>query len=626
MKKTFSSAAIAAAALWFCSCAKVQVIPDEVYKDLPFKMEKLVQPKFANNAVNIKDFGATPDGLTLNTQAFAQAIDAVAAKGGGKVVVSAGIWLTGPIVFKSNVNLHVERGAVILFSPDRSLYPLLKESVSFEGLDTRRCQSPISGKNLQNIAITGEGVIDGSGDAWRPVKKGKMTAAQWKNLLASGGVLNAKKDIWFPSESGRRGYENAVDQNITAAKTDEEFLAIKDFMRPVMVNFVSCKNVWLDGVTFQNSPAWNIHPLMCENLTVSNLIVRNPWYSQNGDGIDIESCKNVVVYNSSFDVGDDAICIKSGKNEDGRRRAMPTENLIVKGCLVYHGHGGFVVGSEMSGGVKNVKVSNCTFLGTDVGLRFKSTRGRGGVVENIWISDIDMMNIPAEPLLFDLFYGGKSAIEAREDGDKPDTQMKKVDETTPQFRNIFIKNVVCNGADRAMYFNGLPEMNVQNVTVDNVVIKSTRGAEISESTDVKLTNIKIVPEKGEPILVRKSKNVTLDGAPLADAYVNYVPKNSDGAKPAYGRTKEDGSYILQTLLGAPDAGTTPGDYTVLISKTKNVPTGKKLKNQDGTFYDETMPVETLPKGYTHLTTTPFSVTVKEGEANKFDFALDSKAK
>lgn len=490
-----------------------QVIPDEVYKNLPFKMDKVPQPKFAKNEVSIKDFGAKADGLTLNTDAFAKAIDAVAKKGGGRVLVPQGLWLTGPIVFQSNINLHLERGAVILFSSDFTLYPLLKD-VSFEGLDTRRCQSPISGKNLENVAITGQGVIDGNGGAWRPVKKGKLTEGQWKEKLASGGVLNEQKNTWWPSEAALRGSKNVVDQNVPAAKTDADYEAIKDYLRPVMVNFVKCKNVWLDGVTFQNSPAWNIHPLMCENLTVSNLIVRNPWYSQNGDGIDIESCKNIVVYNSSFDVGDDAICIKSGKNEDGRRRGIPTENLIVKGCLVYHGHGGFVVGSEMSGGVKNVTVSNCTFLGTDVGLRFKSTRGRGGVVENIWISDIDMMNIPAEPLLFDLFYGGKSAIEAREAGDKPDTQMKKVDETTPQFRNIFIKNVTCNGAERAMYFNGLPEMNVENVTVDNVVIKSKLGAEISESTNVKLTNIKIVPEKGEPLVVRKSKNVTLDGKPL----------------------------------------------------------------------------------------------------------------
>lgn len=508
-KKNSSAMLLLATALTCSAVASAQAVPDEVYKNLPFKMEKVPLPVFADNAVSIADFGARPDGLTLNSHAFARAIDAVAAKGGGKVVVPQGLWLTGPVVFKSNINLHLEQGAVVIFSRDFSLYPVVQKS--FEGLETYRCQSPISGTNLHNIAITGRGIIDGSGEAWRPVKKSKLTAAQWKELVAAGGVLNEKKDTWWPSENALRGSYNVIDQNVPAAKTAADFTLIKDYLRPVMVSFVACKNVWLDGVTFQNSPAWNIHPLMCENLTVSNLTVRNPWYSQNGDGIDIESCKNTVVYNSSFDVGDDAICIKSGKNEDGRRRGMPAENLIVKGCTVYHGHGGFVVGSEMSGGVRNVSVSGCTFLGTDVGLRFKSTRGRGGVVENIWISDVDMMNIPAEPLLFDLFYGGKSAIEAREDGDTPDSSLHRVDETTPQFRNIFIKNITCNGADRAMYFNGLPEMNVQNVTVNNVVITSKRGAEISQSTDVKLTNIKIVPAQGAPLVVRSSKNVTLDG-------------------------------------------------------------------------------------------------------------------
>jgi polygalacturonase len=278
-----------------------------------------------------------------------------------------------------------------------------------------------------------------------------------------------------------------------------------------MVSLVNCSNVWLDGVTFQNSPAWNIHPLLCENVVISNLTVRNPWYSQNGDGLDVESCKNVIVYRSCFDVGDDAICIKSGKDADGRKRGVPTENLIVKDCIVYHGHGGFVVGSEMSGGVKNIKVSGCTFLGTDVGLRFKSTRGRGGMVESIWISDIDMMNIPAEPLLFDLFYGGKSALEARDEersGKTKSVETVRADETTPQFKDIYIRNITCRGAGRAMYFNGLPEMNVKNVQLENVYIEADENAVISETDGIILKNVTIVPKNGgEPIIFKNAKNI-----------------------------------------------------------------------------------------------------------------------
>ncbi len=490
---------------------RAQVIPNEIYKDLPFKMEKVKMPVIPKHAVNIKDFGAKGDGLTNCTEAFAKAIDALSARGGGKLVVPRGLWFTGPIVLKSNINLHVERGGVIIFSPDFSLYPLIE--TSFEGFDTKRCQSPLSAQGATNIAITGDGVIDGSGGAWRPVKKEKLTANQWKELVASGGVLNEKKNTWWPTEAALKGSLNVIDQNVPNVQDEAGWNEIKDFLRPVMVSLVNCKNVWLDGLTFQNSPAWNIHPLMCENLIISNLTVRNPWYSQNGDGLDVESCKNVVVYNSSFDVGDDAICVKSGKDADGRRRAIPTENMIVNGCIVYHGHGGFVVGSEMSGGVKNVKVSDCTFLGTDVGLRFKSTRGRGGIVENIWISDIDMTNIPAEPLLFDLFYGGKSALEAKEDeanGNVQPVVLQAVDETTPQFRNINIKNVVCQGAGRAMYFNGLPEMNVKNVSLKNIYIHADTGAVISETDGVTLNNVQIFPKTGDPIIYRNAKNVVIN--------------------------------------------------------------------------------------------------------------------
>ena len=159
-------------------------------------------------------------------------------------------------------------------------------------------------------------------------------------------------------------------------KTDSQWLAIKDYLRPVMISLVDCKNIKLQGVLFENSPSWNIHPLQCENLMIDGIFARNPAYAQNGDGIDVESCKNVLLVNSTFDVGDDGICIKSGKDEEGRKRGMPSENIIVDNCKVFQGHGGFVVGSEMSGGVRNISVNNCQFLGTDVGLRFKSNRGR----------------------------------------------------------------------------------------------------------------------------------------------------------------------------------------------------------------------------------------------------------
>lgn len=281
-----------------------------------------------------------------------------------------------------------------------------------------------------------------------------------------------------------------VPQNL---KTEEEWQSVRHFLRPVMVSFIECKNVWLEGVVFQNSPAWNLHPLMCENVLIENVAVRNPSYAQNGDGLDLESCKNALIVNSSFDVGDDGICLKSGKDEDGRRRARTCENVIVDGCTVYKGHGGFVVGSEMSGGVRNISVSNCQFLGTDVGLRFKSKRGRGGVVENIWIRNISMIDIPTEPVTFNLYYGGKSAVEVLESGEVIPVKVDPmpVDETTPCFRNIHIEYLTCSNARRAMYFNGIPEMPIDGITLKHIRISAKKDAEFYYCTNVHKEDVKI---------------------------------------------------------------------------------------------------------------------------------------
>lgn len=480
-----------------------------LYKNLPFSMPVLEKPVFANNELSVVDCGGVGDGVVLNTEAFNKAMKQLSEKGGGKLIVPSGVWFTGPIIFQSNVNLHLEKGALILFSSDFDLYPLVE--TSFEGLETRRCLSPISGRNLENIAITGEGAINGAGEAWRPLRKNKVTDSFWKKKIKSGGVVY-NESIWFPSESSKKGYLIS-ESNLNVPRqelSDEEWAEVKDFMRPVMISFISCKNVLLEGVIFENSPCWNIHPLMCENVIIDNVFVRNPEYAQNGDGLDLESCKNSIVVNSIFDVGDDAICIKSGKDEDGRRRGIRTENLIVDNCKVFNGHGGFVVGSEMSGGVKNIVVRNCVFMGTDVGLRFKSTRGRGGVVENIYAENISMFNIATEPFLFDLYYMGKSAVEMlAEDGTPIPTVIPEVDEKTPVFRNIYVKDLIARNARRAMFFNGLPEMNISNINVENAFITSKVGAELCESTDIQFNNVTVIPEKGPAILLYNVKNVDI---------------------------------------------------------------------------------------------------------------------
>ena len=455
---------------------------NKLYKDLPFEMSEVQVPRIPSRSVSLLDFGGVPDGVTLNTQAFADAIDALVQKGGGVLEVPAGIWRTGPIGLQSKIELRVDKNAIIVFDPDQDLYPII--DTNFEGLDVRRCLSPIHAESAHDIAITGGGVIDGSGEFWREVKRRKVSDDQWKAIIARGGIISEDGKNWFPDEGYAKARATAGSLNYPDPSLDEQ--EIKTFLRPVMVSFRECERILLQDCTFQNSPCWNLHPLWCKDLTIKDITVRNPHYSANGDGIDIDACEGVILTGSSFDVGDDAICIKSGKDADGRRHARKCRNLIIDDCTVYHGHGGFVVGSEMSGGVENIRVSNCRFIGTDVGLRFKSTRGRGGLVKDIWCDHIYMKDIVSYGVIFNLYYAGVAASDMADGVVEP---IVEVDETTPEMRDIHFSDILCAGAKQAIYINGLPELPLRGITFANSNFTAGKPAEVHFAEGVTFDNV-----------------------------------------------------------------------------------------------------------------------------------------
>ena len=467
-------------------------------------LPKAQVPVFKKDTFNIIKYGAVPDGITLNSRSINDAILACSAKGGGVVLIPQGLWLTGPIVLKSNVNLHVDRAGMVLFTDDKSQYALVKGN--YEGHPAVRNESPVSGTDLVNIAITGEGVFDGNGGVWRAIGKDRMSDSEWRQLVASGGVVSEDGKTWYPSEGYVKGNKIKDVSVIQPGKSLSDYAEYKDFFRPNMLVLTNCKKVLLKDITFENSPNWCLHTLICEDLTLQQVHVKNPWNAQNGDGIDVESCKNVLIEGSTFDAGDDGICIKSGRDEDGRKRGLPTENVLIRNNVVYRAHGGFVIGSEMSGGARNIFVTDCTFIGTDIGLRFKTVRGRGGIVEDIYIKNISMRNIIGEAILFDMYYMSKagSTLGLKE--------FPPVTDATPQFRNFYVSNISCNGAGKAIFVRGLPEMSIKGIHLENMVFKTTKGAEFIEAQDISLKNITInVTDSKQLIYIENSNSLLFDG-------------------------------------------------------------------------------------------------------------------
>lgn len=408
-------------------------------------------PKFCNREYNIVEFGAVEGGQISNTDAINGAINR-AAQTGGRVIIPNGMWKTGPIFLKSGVELHLEDNAILFFSKSKDEYPLIV--TDYEGIKRIRTVSQINAENECDIAITGNGVIDGCGHLWRPVKQFKLTDRQWNRILeTSKYVIDSKEGgVWCPTKTiydARFAGEVFPDDYPTEKEALQAAEPYYDFYRPVMVSLKHCNNVLLSGVTFKNSAAWMIHPYFCENVTIDSVRIENPYSAQNGDGIDVDSCKNVHIHHSSFETGDDGICLKAGKDRAARALLKPCENVYIHDCKVGNSHGGFVIGSEMSRGVRNVLIKDCSFIDADVGIRFKSAMGRGGVVEDIFIENIKMLSIRSEAVVITMDY-----VHNLMDYNDPVVESEDP-EDIPEFRNIYMKNCTCLYADMAVKIHGL---------------------------------------------------------------------------------------------------------------------------------------------------------------------------
>lgn len=421
---------------------------------------------------NVLKYGAKNDSSKLATAAIAKAIDAASKAGGGTVYFPAGKYLTGPVHLKSNITVFIDAGAELHFSDNFDDYLPMVES-RWEGTDVTNFSPLFYAYKAENIAIVGRGIIDGHGRKWWNFSEGydeKKPRTKWQLEFDR---LN--KNILHPDQPGwiERG-----------------------FLRPPFIQPMYCKNVLIEGITIRNSPFWTVNPEFCENVTVNAVTINNP-HSPNTDGINPESCSYVHISNCHISVGDDCITIKSGKDRAGRKMNAPAENYTITNCTMLAGHGGVVIGSEMSGGVKKITISNCVFDGTDRGIRIKTARGRGGVVEDIRVDNIVMKDIKEQAIVLDMQYA-KS---------KPEP----VSEKTPAFRNIYLSNITASGVKQACLINGLEEMPVDNVSFNDFNIEAESGFTIRQAGNIELHNVRVSTSSGPALKAEDVKNLVVDG-------------------------------------------------------------------------------------------------------------------
>ena len=437
---------------------------------------------------NVTDYGAANDGKTISTLAIQKTIDACAAAGGGKVIFPAGKYLTGPLFLRNNIEVEIGSGAILLFDDNISQTPVIDGS--WEGIERKVYASLFTGHNLENVSITGRGKLDGQGKAWW------AAYLQTVKIREKSGIVEREPD-------------NPEGCNLK-------------YPRPGVINLYNCKNVFISGITIINSPAWTIHPVYCSNVIIKDISIIQPYDSPNTDGINPESSDNVRITGCFIDCGDDCITLKSGYNEHGREKGIPCENIVISDCTFSHGRSAIGIGSEMSGGVRNVTISNCVFQGTLRGLRLKTGRSRGGVVENIRASNIIMDNI-LEGISVDMYYESGS--------DKP----LPVNEGTPFFRNIRFSSISGTNIKEAINISGLPESPVEELELSDIYFESEKGVICQFGHNITFRNVKVkIKGPGSVFNVRKSALVQFD---------NVIPYLSDEKYPAISLDSVSGAVL-----------------------------------------------------------------------------------
>ena len=418
---------------------------------------------------NVMDYGVRNDGSAPATQGFRAAIQAAKAVGGGTVYVPAGRYVTGPIELVSNLVLDIDAGAVIQFTASREGFTYTKGRL--EGVEGITPAPLIGGHDLDHVTIRGRGVITTENSEWLKLVRqpeGVAGRAVWTQILEA---LELKKPV------PEADYEKAA-------------LAL----RPSFIRVMNSRNVLVEGLHIRGSSMWTIHLLYSERVMVRGVTIET-FPGANTDGIDIDSSRDVMVSDCYLDTGDDAICLKSGKNADGLRVNRPTENVAITNCTVHHGHGAVVLGSETSGGIRNVVASNIVCHGTEKGVRIKSTRGRGGLIENIRFDHWTMEDVP-EAINVTNYY-----TRAPEE---------PVSERTPVFRNIAVSNMTITGSKVAINIEGLPEMPVTGLQISNIIASAKTGMKAYNTSRLELRNVQINPESGVAFLIRDSKDLLLD--------------------------------------------------------------------------------------------------------------------